>query len=138
MRTIRYIIIHCTASQPNASVQGILDHWKSLGWENPGYHYLIRHDGEILCLTDEANIANGARGYNQHAVHVAYIGGIDQHGKPLDTRTAEQKASMLALLQALHRRYPAAAIISHRDVNLRKACPSFDATKEYKGITHKS
>lgn len=37
MRNIDYIVIHCTASQPNATKQAILNYWKNtLKWENVG------------------------------------------------------------------------------------------------------
>jgi N-acetylmuramoyl-L-alanine amidase len=52
---------------------------------------------------------------------------------PKDTRTAEQRASLLALLQRLRNKYPNAAILGHRNL-ARKACPSFDAKAEYKDI----
>ncbi|MTU93828.1 N-acetylmuramoyl-L-alanine amidase, partial [Parabacteroides merdae] len=36
------------------------------------------------------------------------------------------------LLQELGRHFPAALTVGHRDLNPQKACPSFDAAKEYK------
>ena len=50
-----------------------------------------------------------------------------------DTRTPEQIATMLELLRVLRKIYPEAKIHSHRDF-AAKACPSFDATDEYKNI----
>ena len=45
---------------------------------------------------------------------------------PKDTRTPEQKDSLLELLRVLRKMYPDAKIHSHRDF-AAKACPSFDA-----------
>ena len=50
-----------------------------------------------------------------------------------DTRTPEQIATMLELLRLLKKIYPEAKIHGHRDF-AAKACPSFDATDEYKNI----
>ena len=49
---------------------------------------------------------------------------------PKDTRTPEQKQTLIALLRQLRAQFPKAAIHGHRDF-AAKACPSFDATKEY-------
>ena len=52
---------------------------------------------------------------------------------PKDTRTPAQKESLLALLRQLRAQFPKAVIHGHRDY-AAKACPSFDATKEYANI----
>ena len=49
------------------------------------------------------------------------------------TRTEKQKESLLAVLRTLKAMYPDATIHSHRDY-AKKACPSFDATEEYKNL----
>ena len=50
-----------------------------------------------------------------------------------DSRTESQKTSLLKLLKDLKRSYPSASIRGHRDF-ANKACPSFDATKEYSSL----
>ena len=56
------------------------------------------------------------------------------HGVPADTRTLEQKASLLALLRELKRIFPRALIVGHHDLNPMKECPCFSCTKEYSNI----
>jgi N-acetylmuramoyl-L-alanine amidase len=74
-------------------------------------------------------------GHNANSIHVSYIGGVDSKGKALDTRTLEQKSSMLLLLRKLRLKYPDAVICGHRDFpGVKKDCPSFDARKEYKDL----
>ena len=51
----------------------------------------------------------------------------------INTRTAEQKLALIELLKHLKQQFPKAAIHGHRDF-AAKACPSFDATKEYANI----
>ena len=133
MRRIDYLVVHCTATQPHASVEAIRRYWREeLGWKSPGYHYLIDQWGTIHALHSEELLANGVAGYNAKSIHVSYIGGIDKDGKPKDTRTAAQKDSMVQLLTHLKKKYPKAVIQGHRDFpGVKKACPSFDAKSEY-------
>jgi N-acetylmuramoyl-L-alanine amidase len=132
MRSIKYIVVHCTATPPTTTVESIKKYWKeSRGWgDTPGYHYLILRDGKIIQLLDEGKITYGAYGHNKDSVHVSYIGGIDENGKPKDNRTDGQKKSMWDKLKELAQKYPQAQILGHRDFpNVKKACPSFDVRK---------
>jgi len=135
MRKINYIVVHCTATPPNTTVESIKRFWKDVrGWgDTPGYHYLIMRDGEVKQLLDESKISYGAYGHNQECIHVSYIGGIDEHGKPQDNRTALQKEIMYSKLIELSKKYPDAKILGHRDFpNVAKACPSFDVRDWFK------
>ena len=133
MREINYLVVHCTATQPDAKIESIQNYWrKNLGWKSPGYHYVIKSDGEIVPLLSIDKISNGVAGYNSQIINISYIGGIGKTGKPKDTRTEEQKSSILKLLKDLKKRFPSAKIQGHRDFpKVAKACPSFDAKKEY-------
>ena len=133
MREINYLVVHCTTTQPDAKIENIQNYWrKNLGWKSPGYHYIIKADGEIVPLLSIDKISNGVAGYNSQIINISYIGGIDKTGKPKDTRTEEQKSSILKLLKDLKKRFPSAKIQGHRDFpKVAKACPSFDAKKEY-------
>lgn len=71
------------------------------------------------------------RHHNRHSIGICYIGGLSADGTPADTRTEAQRATLRRLLASLHRRFPRALIVGHRDLDPLKACPCFDATKEY-------
>ena len=133
MRNINYIAIHCTATQPESSIASIQNYWKNnLGWKNPGYHYIIDRFGNVVNLLPIELVSNGVQGYNSQTINISYVGGIDKSGKPKDTRTEAQKQSILKLLKELRVKFPKAKIQGHRDFpNVKKACPSFDAKKEY-------
>ena len=133
MRNINYIAIHCTATQPETSIQSIQNYWKSnLGWKNPGYHYIIDRFGNVVNLLPIELVSNGVQGYNSQTINISYVGGIDKSGKPKDTLTEAQKQSILKLLKELRVKFPKAKIQGHRDFpNVKKACPSFDAKREY-------
>lgn len=147
MREIKYIVVHCTATNQNTTIQALRNGWKALGWSNPGYHYTVLPDGTYRALQDIEKIANGVAGHNSTSIHVSYIGGIDALGKPVDNRTAQQKETLIRLLTELKRRFPIATIRGHRDFSADKNkngkidhyeyikhCPCFDAIPEYKNI----
>lgn len=135
-RRILNIVVHCTATAPTAKVESIIRYWReNLGWKNPGYHYLIEANGNIVSLLAETLASNGVQGHNSTSVHICYIGGVDSNNKPMDTRTDAQKTALLSSLQTLKKKYPAAIICGHRDFpGVKKACPSFDAKTAYAGI----
>ena len=132
-REVKYLVLHCTAGQPNQTTKSILDYWKNnLKWKSVGYHYLINADGSVEQLAQESQVTNGVAGFNSVSIHISYKGGIDSQGKPKDTRTEAQKQSILKILKELRVKFPKAKIQGHRDFpNVKKACPSFDAKKEY-------
>lgn len=147
MREIKYIAVHCTASSQHVTIKELQQEFRRKGWKNPGYHYVVAADGAITQLLDEEKVSNGVKGFNSVSINVAYIGGIDTTGKPIDNRTDEQKASLRSLLKLLHKTYPTAVIQGHRDFSpdlnhdgritsneYIKACPCFDAKTEYANI----
>jgi N-acetylmuramoyl-L-alanine amidase len=76
------------------------------------------------------------KGHNKGSIGIAYVGGIDKVSfKPKDTRTQEQKEALLHILEYLKIQHPKATIHGHNDF-ASKACPSFNATKEYENITN--
>lgn len=143
-RQITHIFVHCTATLPTASVESLRAGWKSIGWSNPGYHYVVKPSGEVVSLQPEDKASNGVKGYNAHAIHVAYIGGLRVSiGSKIyeDTRTPAQKRALRALLADIHSRYPKAFILGHRSIwgeyspeKWQKVCPCFNAIKEYADI----
>jgi N-acetylmuramoyl-L-alanine amidase len=136
MREIKYIVIHCSASKPTTTKEAILNYWKNtLKWKTVGYHRLIDANGVIHELAKYEQITNGVKGYNSESIHFSYIGGIDESGRPKDTRTIKQKESLLYLIKQAKKQFPNAIVQGHKDFkNVAKACPSFDAKSEYKDI----
>jgi len=128
MRTIKFIVVHCTATPVNTEIKNIQKYWKEqLGWKNAGYHYIIKRDGEVVQLQSEDTIANGVKGHNAESIHISYIGGIDKFNQPIDNRTPAQKHAMFDKIISLTEKYPNAKVQGHRDFPfVAKACPSFD------------
>ena len=61
-------------------------------------------------------------------------GGLDADGRTKDTRTLEQRGSLLALIRELRKRFPKALIVGHHDLNPMKECPCFRCVEEYKEL----
>jgi N-acetylmuramoyl-L-alanine amidase len=99
-----------------------------------GYHFYLTRNGEIHRGRPLEKIGAHCLNHNRHSIGICYEGGLDAEGCPADTRTLEQKASLLALLRELKRIFPRALIIGHHDLNPVKACPCFDAEREYRGL----
>lgn len=136
MRKINEIIVHCTATAEGKNFKAAdIDGWhKAKGWNGIGYHHVVDLDGTVEPARPENKVGAHCLKHNANSIGVVYVGGLASDGKtPKDTRTLEQKAALVKLLTELKHRYPNATIHGHRDF-AAKACPSFDATKEYKDI----
>ena len=136
MRKINEIIVHCAATPEGKNFKAAdIDRWhRERKMKCIGYHYVVYLDGTVEPGRPESEIGAHCLGHNQYSIGVCYVGGLAADGKtPKDTRTATQKEALLALLKKLRAKYPKASIHGHRDF-AAKACPSFDATTEYKNI----
>lgn len=136
MRKITNIIVHCSATPEGKSFTvSDIDRWhRQRGFASIGYHYVVYLDGSIHIGRPLSQVGAHCQGHNINSIGVCYIGGMTSDNKrPKDTRTAEQKLALIELLKHLKQQFPHAAIHGHRDF-AAKACPSFNATKEYANI----
>ncbi len=140
MRQIKRIFVHCTAGSQKQSLDDLKAEFRRKGWTNPGYHYVITSNGGVHQLLSIDKVSNGVQGYNSTAINVAYMGGVDTNGKPVDNRTPAQKDALTLLLHKLKQQFPAAQIMGHRDIwgtdskTWKKLCPCFNALDEYKDL----
>ena len=135
-RSITEIIVHCTATKEGQDVTtSQIDAWhRQRGFRCIGYHWVIYRDGSVHAGRNVDEVGAHCTNHNAHSIGVCYVGGLASDAKtPKDTRTLAQKAALLDLIRRLKRIYPKAVVHGHRDW-ANKACPSFDATKEYKDI----
>lgn len=133
MRTITLIIVHCSANKAGSALRmaDIDRYHRSLGWNGCGYHYVIPTDGSIESGRPEERVGAHCKYHNRYSIGICYIGGLSADGKPADTRTEAQRIALHELLDRLHRKYPKALIVGHRDLDPRKDCPCFDVVSEY-------
>ena len=132
MRRIDEIIVHCTATPQGMAVSvSDIDRWhRQRGFAGIGYHFVVYLDGTVHTGRPIDRAGAHCKGHNAHSIGVCYVGGLDVQGCPMDTRTPEQKIALQALMVALKTQYPNAKIYGHRHF-ANKACPCFDAEKEY-------
>lgn len=136
MRKIDEIIIHCSATAEGKDFNASdIDRWhKQRGFKKIGYHYVIKLDGTIEKGRGVEEIGAHCLNHNKNSIGICYIGGLASDNKtPKDTRTAEQKKALWKLIVELMIKYPDATIHGHREF-ANKACPCFDAQKEYQCI----
>lgn len=129
MRDIKYIVVHCSDTPKNTTVESILRFWKiHWGWKSPGYHYIIKQDGEIVQLLDEELISNGVLGFNKNCVNVCYIGGKKKDGTHGDTRTPAQENALFDKIVELTEKYPNAIVKGHGEFPNQegRTCPNFN------------
>ena len=137
MRVITMIIIHCSATPEGKTLSAEdcrRDHISHRGFSDIGYHYYITRDGIVHRGRDIAKAGAHCQGHNAHSIGICYEGGLTADNHPADTRTIQQRTSIMTLLRLLRRKYPAALILGHHDLNPRKPCPCYDAVHEYRGL----
>jgi len=154
--TIKRIVVHCSATYPNQDIGRDEIHQMHLnrGWSGIGYHYVIRKSGAVELGRDHDNdgvvtdeIGAHVKGFNKDSIGIVYVGGLDDNGKGIDTRTDEQVMTLRKLIHLLKSRYPNAEVLGHRDLSpdtdgdgvvesheWLKLCPCFDAKEEYKNL----
>ncbi|MGX8713195.1 MAG: N-acetylmuramoyl-L-alanine amidase [bacterium] len=62
--------------------------------------------------------------HNAHSIGIAYVGGLDANGRPVDTRTPLQRLAMLQLVQDLMEEHNVTSIHGHNEY-AAKARPCF-------------
>lgn len=142
MRTIKYLVIHTTASPQSWSWQK-LQHFffNSLKWKREGYHVTIQPDGVVKRFISNDKISNGVEHFkndtidigNFNSINISYIGGIDKNNKPVDNRTDTQKEKMKEIIEWYLKEYPDIIILGHNQIAL-KACPCFSVPKYLRSI----
>jgi N-acetylmuramoyl-L-alanine amidase len=121
MRFIKHIVVHCTATDTAKKAKYFYS-------ENhkPLFHYVIERDGETVQLSYEAFSVKAIEQHDAESVHIAYIGGIDKDGKPLDNRTTRQKEALFYKLVELSTRYKNIKIVGAKDLGGLENSPGFD------------
>ena len=138
MRDIDKIIVHCSATQEGKHISAAtIDKWhKKRGWRGIGYHYVVGLNGDIEYGRSIYESGAHVKGHNKGSIGICYIGGVEAERGPdgdwvaKDTRTPEQKETLLMLLKVLKKLHPDATIHGHNEF-AAKSCPCFDANKEY-------
>ncbi len=131
MRAVDAIVVHCTAHPDTSWLVGASeirrDHIMPVaqggrGWDDIGYHYVVRRNGEI-----EVGRMEGVKGahcppMNANSIGVAWVG--------IERPAVSQQASLVRLVRDLMLRYkvPVHRVFGHKEADpmCGKACPVID------------
>lgn len=133
-RPIDLIVVHCAATKPDMDIGAAeIRKWHTYpppagrGWNDIGYHHVIRLDGRVENGRPLDQPGAHAEGFNARSIGICLVGGIDKKGNPSNTFNRAQFIALATLLGSLQESYPHAKILGHRDLPaVHKACPSFD------------
>ena len=134
MRNITKVIIHCSATPPDMDIGAkTIRKWhvEGNGWNNIGYHWVIRRDGTIEAGRPESiqGAHCAAKGGNVASIGVCMVGGVRRDGSKLTVEnnfTPAQWTSLEKKVRELFAKYPnIVTLLGHRDLDPGKACPSF-------------
>jgi N-acetylmuramoyl-L-alanine amidase len=92
---ITHLTIHCAATPEGRDVKAAtVEDWDRAKFGQVSYHWIVELDGtKHRSLPDDA-LGCHVHLHNHGNIGVCYVGGVDVHGNPKDTRTAAQKASL--------------------------------------------
>lgn len=127
MRSIKEIIIHCSATRSDKDFHASdIERWhKERGFKSIGYHYVIALDGSIEFGRSLSEIGAHCLGHNKKSIGICYIGGLDLNGSPCGTLNYLQRESLIKLLGSLVKTFPGCSIHGHNEFS-NKLCPCFD------------
>lgn len=139
MLPIRFLTIHCAATpegRDNSAEE--VRRWDIARFGQASYHHVIELDGDaIRHLEDRQRGAHVGRN-NTGNIGICYVGGtesLNAGGRPKDTRTQAQRATLERLVRTYKAKYPGIVIRGHNEwPGVAKACPSFSVAKWLKEI----
>ena len=141
MKTLQYLVIHCTATPAGRAVTAAdIRRWhlapvpEGRGWKQVGYTDIVHINGYVENLVpnnedgivDSWEITNGVKGINSVSRHVVYAGGLSADGQQAaDTRTTAQKIALANYVKEKIKAVPALKVAGHNQF-AAKDCPCFD------------
>lgn len=129
---LRYITVHAAATKPSMDI-GVneIRQWHlEKGWNDVGYHYIIRRDGSIEKGRQDHIVGAHVGKNNTGNLGICLVGGVSEHdvNKPEDNFTSEQYTALSKLLARLIKENPNAKLMGHNDFPGYKSrgCPCFN------------
>jgi N-acetylmuramoyl-L-alanine amidase len=107
---------------------------KQKGWQDIGYHFVVRRDGTLETGRDIdgdgdilEEVGAHALGYNANSIGICLAGGKAHNGAPEFNFTQQQLDTLRSFLVVFTALLPGVEIIGHNQVS-DKACPGFDVS----------
>jgi len=122
------LVIHCSATPAtmDIGVETIKKwHVDENGWDDVGYHHVIRRCGTLEPARPEEYQGAHAIKANFRSIAICLIGGINHKNEWENNFTNDQFVTLKALLLHLTKKYKIKKIIGHYQVEPKKECPSF-------------
>ena len=122
------LVIHCSATPAtmDIGVETIKKwHVDENGWDDVGYHHVIRRDGTLEPARPEEYQGAHAVQVNDRSLGICLIGGSNSNGDWENNFINDQFVTLKALLLNLTKKYEIKKIIGHYQVEPKKECPSF-------------
>jgi len=125
------IVIHCAATKASMDI-GATEikkwHVDDNGWDDIGYHYIIRRSGLVEAGRPEAFKGAHAPAVNSKSIAVCLIGGMADDGGAENNYTLEQFLSLKDLIKKLIKSNSnIKEILGHCDIQDNKQdCPGFN------------
>lgn len=134
MTNIEYITLHASATPAsmNIGADEIRDwHVNGNGWNDIGYHYVVRRDGVVEPGRPEHIQGAHVGGFNRGNLGVCLVGGIDHDGNVENNFTEAQWEALTLLMRRLVAKHPKAVIMGHNGWpgHESRGCPCFDWRK---------
>jgi len=124
-----HIVIHCSDTPDEREVEAKeIKKWhvEERGWEDIGYHFVIRRNGLIEVGRDFVSQGAHAKPVNKTSLGICLVGRSE-----FDERQFE---SLRDLVQLILRLFPDCKVVGHSDVDPKKPkCPNFDVIKWFNG-----
>lgn len=131
---IKYLTIHCAATPEGrdntAAEVTAMDVARADLGHQIAYHWVIELSGKAVRTLKDTQKGTHVGKANTGNIGISYVGGtetLNKGGKPKDTRTPAQRATLARLVHEYQHNYPGIIVRGHRDwPGVAKACPSFD------------
>lgn len=126
-RPIKKIIVHVSDSPDTLDIGAKeIREWHTMqppkgnGWDDIGYHWVVRRSGAVEPGRPEAKIGAHTYGHNFDSIGIVWVG----KDKPSDP----QAKSLKAMVQALMAKYKLTSkdVYGHKELNAGKTCPNLD------------
>ena len=125
------IVIHCAATKATMDI-GYKEirkwHVEDNGWDDVGYHYIIRRDGKTEVGRPEGFQGAHAPAVNSRSIGICLVGGMAKDGGPENNFTLEQFLTLKDLINMIMDKYSDITdVLGHCDVQDNKPnCPGFN------------
>jgi N-acetylmuramoyl-L-alanine amidase len=125
------IIIHCAATKASMDI-GYDEirkwHVDQNGWDDVGYHFIIRRNGKLEKARPEGYSGAHAPSHNSRSIGICLVGGMAEDGGPENNFTLEQFLTLKDLVNMIMDKYSdITEVLGHCDVQDNKPnCPGFN------------